>query len=167
MSGLFADRAAATQTAEHCGANQDEKATRFFADSDAHGWHEYRDIKSIPEVQLNVGSTARLWPGSNGNSLLNIEEPGEDFNVYTDYCFDKTGHLLYLRYVLRTAWGWGFREEGPFSNGKLEPEIAEFFATETGKPVKKPEQADEIPDAQSPHLYLTKSQLPFYKLLSK
>jgi hypothetical protein len=167
MSCSFVTRAAGTQTAQRCGASQDQPAARVFADSDGLGWHEYQNIKNVPELQLNGGSAALLWLGSDGNLLVGVQEPGEDFTAYTDYCFDRTGHLLQLRYELRTAWGWDYREEGPFSNGKLKREISEFFSPETEQPIKKPEQADDVPDALKPHIYLKKSQLPFFKLLSK
>ncbi|PYU77913.1 MAG: hypothetical protein DMG50_29345 [Acidobacteria bacterium] len=92
---------------------------------------------------------------------------GEDFNAYTDYCFGKTGQLLSLRFELRTAWGWGFREEGPIVNGILRPRTSEFFNTKDELAVTKPEQADDVPEALRPHLYARRSRLPFAKLLSK
>jgi hypothetical protein len=167
MSCNFPAWAAGTQTAQRCRANQDQPASRVFADSDGKGWHEYQNIKDVPELQLNAGSAARLWSGGNGNLLIRVEEPGEDFTAYTDYCFDRIGHLLQLRYELRTAWGWGYREEGSFANRKLKPEISEFFSTKTEQLIKKPEQADDVPDAMKPHIYLWKSRLPFFRLLSK
>jgi hypothetical protein len=99
--------------------------------------------------------------------LIRLEEPGEDFHAYTDYCFVKTGHLLSLRFELRTAWGWGFREEGPIVNGTLKPRTSEFFNTKDELPVTRPEQANDVPDALRLHLYARKSRLPFAQLLSK
>jgi len=126
----LAARAAGTQTAERCGANQDQPASRIFADSDGQGWHEYQDIKKVPELQLGSGAAARQWLGS-------------------------------------TAWGWGYREEGPFAAMKLKPNTSEFFSTKTEQPVSKPEEADDIPEALKPSVYPKKSLLPFFKLLSK
>jgi hypothetical protein len=155
-------------TAQQCGVEQDRPAQRIFADPDGeHGWSEYRSVKDVPELQLGFGQLARFWAGSDGKALIRLEEPGEDFNAYTDYCFSKTGHLLYLRFELRTAWGWGFREEGPIVNGTLRPQTSEFFNTKDELPVTRPEQADEVPDALSPHLYARTSRLPFAKLFSK
>ena len=99
--------------------------------------------------------------------LIRMEEPGEDFAAYTDYCFDKDGQLVALKFVLRTAWGWGFREEGPVMKGQLITQTSEFFDTSSEAPVKRPEQADDIPDALKPSLYVRKSRLPFAKLLPK
>jgi hypothetical protein len=163
----FAAQGAESQTAKRCAVNQHETASKIFADFDGHGWREYQNLKSVPEIQLNSGSAARLWLGGAGSYLVWVEEPGEDFATYTDYCFDRTGHLLELRYELRTAWGWGYREEGPFANGKLKPDVSEFFNTKTDKPIKRPEQAADVPDALKPRIYLSASQLPFFKLLSK
>lgn len=155
-------------TAQQCGVEQDRLAQRIFADPDGeHGWSEYRSVKDVPELQLGFGQLARFWAGPDGKALIRLEEPGEDFNAYTDYCFSKTGHLLSLRFELRTAWGWGFREEGPIVNGTLRPRTSEFFNTKDELPVTRPEQADEVPDALRPHLYARTSRLPFAKLLSK
>ena len=164
--GLSA-RATDTQTAQRCGVKQDEAAIRIFADSDGHGWHEYQDIKSVPELQLNGGTSAQLWVGNRGRSLVSIQEPEEDFTAYSDYCFDKSGHLVQLRYELRTAWGWGYRVEGSFADRKLNSEISQFFNTKTDQPINKPDDADNIPEALKPHIYPRKSGLPFFKLLSK
>ena len=155
-------------TAQQCGVEQDRLAQRIFADPDGeHGWSEYRSVKDVPELHLGFGQLARFWAGPDGKALIRLEEPGEDFNAYTDYCFSKTGHLLSLRFELRTAWGWGFREEGPIVNGTLRPRTSEFFNTKDGLPVTRPEQADDVPDALRPHLYARTSRLPFAKLLSK
>ncbi len=155
-------------TAQLCEVEQDRPAQRIFADPDGkHGWSEYRSVKAVPELELGFGQLARLWAGSDGKGLIRLEEPGEDFNAYTDYCFGKTGQLLSLRFELRTAWGWGFREEGPIVNGILRPRTSEFFNTKDELPVTKPEQADDVPEALRPHLYARRSRLPFAKLLSK
>jgi hypothetical protein len=155
-------------TAQQCEVEQDRPAQRIFADPDGkHGWSEYRSVKDVPELQLGFGQLARFWAGPDGKALIRLEEPGEDFNAYTDYCFGKTGHLLSLRFELQTAWGWGFREEGPIVNGTLRSRTSEFFNTKDGLLVTRPEQADDVPDALRPHLYARKSRLPFAQLLSK
>lgn len=105
--------------------------------------------------------------GPDGKALVRLEEPGEDFNAYTDYCFEKTGQLVQLRFELRTAWGWGYREEGPVVNRALAHQMSEFFGTKDEVAVTRPEQADDIADALRPHLYARKSRLPFARLLSK
>jgi hypothetical protein len=138
------------------------------ADPDGkHGWREYQSVKDVPEIENGFGEFARLWAGSDGNILIRTEEPGEDFNAYTDYCFDRTGQLVELRFELRTAWGWGYRKEGRVANKTLAPQISEFFSTKNGERVNRPEQAADVPEALRPHLYFRESMLPFYKLLSK
>ena len=156
-------------TARRCGIDQDLPAQRIFADSDGkHGWREYRSVKDVPEIQLDAGGAfAWLWAGRDGHVLIRIEEPGEDFSAYTDYCFSKNGQLEQLRFELWTAWGWGYREEGPIANGALAPQTLDFFSTENEEPITKPDQADDIHDALRPHLYLRKSQLPFARLLHR
>jgi Domain of unknown function (DUF3854) len=51
--------------------------------------------------------------------------------------------------------------------GREGMQMSEFFDTTNEAPVKRPEQADDIPDALKPHLYARKSRLPFAKLLPK
>jgi hypothetical protein len=124
-------------------------------------------VKDVPELELNSGQFAQYWKAGDGNAFIRMEEPGEDFNAYTDYCFDKAGHLVYLRFELRTAWGWGFREYGPIANRILTLQKSEFFSTKTEEPIAEPEQASEVPEALKPHLYMREPQLPFSKLLSR
>ena len=155
-------------TAQQCGVDQNRPAQRIFADPDGkHGWREYRNLKDVPEIELGFGASALLWAGREGDLLIRTEEPGEDFAAYTDYCFDSMGHLVQLRFELRTAWGWGYREEGRIADKKIAPQTSEFFSTKTEEPIAKPEQADDVADALKPHLYTLKSELPFAKLLSR
>ena len=156
-----------TETAQRCGAHQNQPPARVYADSDGRGWREYQDVKSVPELELHVGSAVQVWSGANGSLLVHLQGPGDDFAAYTDYCFDKAGVLVQLRYELRTAWGWGYREEGPFANGKRKAERSEFFATDTEQAIKKPDQADDVSDALKPRIFPDKSRLPFVKLLPK
>jgi hypothetical protein len=161
-------RVVRSSTAQRCGVDSEQSATRIFANSDGkHGWHEYRNVKEVPELVLGFGQFAKFWTGTHGMVLIRLEEPGEDFAAYSDYCFDKDGHLVALKFELRTAWGWGYREEGAVTNDELTPQISEFFDTKNGAPVKRPEQADDIPDALKPRLYVHKSRLPFAKFLTK
>jgi hypothetical protein len=160
--------AAQSVTAKKCGVDQKQPAQRIFADPDGkHGWREYRTVEEVPELELNAGDFAKVWSGRDGSVLISTEEPGEDFYVYTDYCFDPQGQLVQARYELRTAWGWGYREEGPMSKGLLAARTTEFFDTKTNARIPRPEEAANIPDALQPRLYLRESRLPFFKLLSK
>jgi hypothetical protein len=155
-----------SSTALRCGIDPEKSAARIFANPDGtHGWREYRNVKDVPELALGMGQFARLWTESHGMVLIRLEEPGEDFAAYTDYCFDKDGQLIALKFTLRTAWGWGYQEEGPVTSGEFTPQTSEFFDTTNEAPVKRPEQADDIPDALKPHIYTRKSRLPFAKLL--
>jgi hypothetical protein len=151
-----------------CGVDQSRPAERIFAEPDSkHNWREYRGFKEVPELENDFGEFAQLWTSHDGNVLISVQAPGEDFASYTDYCFGSKGELTELRFQLRTAWGWGYRVEGPVLNGKLAPKKSEFFNTKTEMPITKPEQADDIPDALKPMVYLREVQLPFSKLLPK
>lgn len=154
------------QTAERCGADIGQPALKSFANfNGTDGWREYKTVKDIPNLELGTGTAAFYWAGSKGNFLILIQEPSEDWSVYTHYCFDRSGNLTGLRYEFRTAWGWGLRKEGIVEKGNFRAETSEFFDTTTEQPMQKPGMADEIPGALNPHLYLVKSTLPFSKLL--
>lgn len=154
--------------AQHCGVDQDRPAQRIFSSPDGTLWREYQNIKDVPEVQPDVGGEfVRLWTGDGGNTLISLEEPGQDFIAYTDYCFDKTGKLVHLRFELRTAWEWGYRQEARMVKGALAVETSEFFDTKKEQSIKKPEQANDIAAALKPKLYIRKSKLPFSSLLSR
>ena len=157
-----------TATARQCGVDQRQQPRQFFADPDGkNSWREYQSVDVMPQLNNDGGTLAILWGGRNGDVLIRTEEPGEDFVIYTDYCFDSNERLIQLRFELRTAWGWGYRKEGPVLHGTLAPKISEFFDTITEMPIAKPEQAADIPQALKPKLYPRKSQLPFSKLFSK
>ncbi|SRR5579871_1187285 len=171
LLAITANAAAGTRenaTAERCGVHQDRPAQRIFADPDGKkGWHEYRHLTDVPALELGFGESALTWEGSDGNLLVRMEEPGEDFAAYTDYRFNKAGQLLQITFELRTAWGWCYRQEGPIAKDSLVAQRAEFFSTKTGERIAKPDQAADVTDALRPHLYLRRSQLPFSKLLSQ
>jgi len=161
-------RATQNPIAQRCGVDQSQPPQRIFANPDGkQGWREYPNVKDVPELELNSGGFARLWSSRDGNIFVSTQEPGEDFAAYTDYCFDSAGQLIGLKFQLRTAWGWGYREEGAVRKGMLAPETSEFFDTKTESRIARPEQTADIPDALKPRLYLRKSHLPFFKLLSK
>ena len=141
-----------TATSQRCGVDQDQPAQRILADPDGkHGWREYQSVKDVPEIELGFGESARLWAGSDGNVLIRTEEPGEDFAAYTDYCFDRTGQLVQLRFELRTAWGWGYRKEGLVANKTLPPRFRSSLALRMGnaskgqsRPLMSPRLSDHI-----------------------
>jgi hypothetical protein len=149
--------------------NYQGPAARTFAAIDERGlWREYPEVKSIPEMQLDVGSSgAQICLAPDGNMLVRVVEPSQDFWAYTAYCFDKAGSLVYLGYEFRTAWGWGFPEEGSFARSQLNPVRPEFFSTKTERPIAKPEQATDVRDSLQPQIFPTKAALPFFNLLSR
>jgi hypothetical protein len=157
-----------TRTARDCGVDEAQPPLKSFANFNGEdGWHEYKGAKEIPTLELGTGAAAFYWPGQDGNFLVTLQEPGEDFHAYTHFCFNRTGQLTAIHFELRTAWGWGFREEGQIKQGKLVAKTSEYFETKNDQPIKRPDMADAIPEALTPTLYLVKSKLPFAKLLPK
>src|SRR5579863_6550322 len=83
---------AQSTVAGHCGVDFQKPAHRVFADATGKGrWIEYRSVADAPDVNLDDGAIARTWAGSDGNTLVRIEKPGDDSSIYTDYCYDKGG----------------------------------------------------------------------------
>jgi hypothetical protein len=157
-----------TQTARDCGVGEEQQPLKSFANFNGDdGWREYKSAEDIPTLTLGTGAAAFYWPGHDGRFLVTLQEPGEDFGAYTHFCFDRSGHLTAIHFELRTAWGWGFREEGLIKQGKLVVKTSEYFETKNDQPIERPEMADEIPEALKPTLYLVKSKLPFANLLPK
>jgi len=95
-----------------------------------------------------------------------VDESTEDFSIYTRYCFNHAGQLQSVGLQVRTAWGWGYRQAASVMQGQLHADSSEFFSTANGKPIPRPDGADDIPAALKPVLYLTTSKLPFAALLA-
>lgn len=153
---------------QKCEVGPKQPAQRVFAKVDNKvPWKEYGHLADVPELSLGFGTTAEMWLGPNSSLLIRTEEPGEDFNAYTRYCFNQGGQLVQVAYEIRTAWGWGFRTGGTVSGSALHADSKQFFSTETEKPIPRPKNADDIHEALMPTLFLTVHQLPFSRLLSK
>jgi hypothetical protein len=159
--------AATTQTARRCGAKPDQPAHRLFADPDGmNHWREYKKLSAVPQGNPDGSALARVWAGNDGQDYVLVQWGNQDWAWSTEYCFDKSGQLTQLRHELRTAWGWGRRQEGPFANSRFVPETSEFFSTESEQPIRRPEVAADVGSALEPKIYRTRSQLPFSRLLS-
>jgi hypothetical protein len=142
-------------------------AKRVFAKlDDGRAWREYKNLDKVPELTLDGGISAELWQGAGGSVVIRTVQPGEDFWIYTNYCFAESGELERIRYEIRTAWGWGYRLEGQVTTGTLHGADQLFFKIETGRPIAKPSQADDLAEALKPTLYLRTRFLPFSRLLN-
>jgi hypothetical protein len=165
-TGLVQGKTPLAGDAQHCEIHSARPARQVFAKvDDRQPWTQYKRVEGIPELSLGFGTSAETWTGPDGALLVRTEDPGEDFNAYTDYCFNKTGELVHIDYQLRTAWDWGFRMAGLVMDGTLHTNRRAFFSTESEKPIPRPKGADDIPDALNPVLYRTLSKLPFAHLL--
>jgi len=153
-------------TAEGCGADTHQSPKWVFADSAGkHDWRPYAASGDVPEVQTDAGESALLWVGRDGKLFVEIDQPGEDFVIVSDYCYTKSGSLLAFSIDVRTAWGWGYFEQGDVRNGSSEITVSKFFDTKSEASIAKPPQAADIPEALKPQMYLRKSSLPFAELL--
>jgi hypothetical protein len=127
---------------------------------------EYKRLE-MSRHSPSVSAPLRRWRGDKHTILVRTDEPGQDFEAYTEYCFSKDGQLIHLAYELRTAWGWAFRMGGPIKDGAIHNDSSEFVNIETEKPIPKPQGADDVREALKPALFLQANRLPFYELLSR
>jgi len=92
------------KTEQRCGIEPRQPPQRVFAKVNAQqSWKEYKRAEGLPELSPGFGISAEAWTGRYHALLIRIDEPGEDFNAYTEYCFDQGGRLVHLAYELRTA----------------------------------------------------------------
>jgi hypothetical protein len=143
-----------------------EGARTFAKTNDRSRWREFRTIQNVPELDPGAGVSAQFWWNDRA-TLAYLVEPGEDFGVYTRYCFNSEGQLEGIGFEVRTAWGWGYRLEGTMIRGRLHADHSEFFNTENDKRIPKPEGANDISETLNPTLYLTTSKLPFANLIAR
>jgi len=141
-------------------------ARTFAVTSAQDHWREYKSIEAVPELDNDGGESAQFWRESAGGSSAYVVNPGEDFWIYTRYCFDGKGQLVQVGFEVRTAWGWGYKLEGSVVEAVLRPNSSLFFNTESGTTIPKPDGASDIPEALKPALYSTLSKLPFAQLVS-
>ena len=154
--------------ASTCNVKDKVPATaRIFANTSGHSaWHEYRGLDEIPQLALDSGITAQVLQRKKGVPSVTIVEPGEDFWLYTRYCYDDEGQLDGVTLELRTSLGWGRRVEGTVSGNEFYASKSEFFSTKNGKPVSKPFGVADAPAGLKPTLYMRVSELPFASLLT-
>ncbi|MFZ1938124.1 MAG: hypothetical protein WAU67_03430, partial [Terracidiphilus sp.] len=69
-----------------CSQGPEGPAQRVFAKvKESRGWREYKSLKAIPELNLDAGISAEYWKSADGNALVRIVEPGEDYWAFTMY----------------------------------------------------------------------------------
>jgi len=141
------------------------KARTFATTGDQSDWQEYRGLDMIPELSSARGMSARFWQHKHGTPSVIIEEPGQDFQIVTRYCFDEEGQLKSVGFEIRTALGWGHREEGTVLGGVFYESSSEFFRLKDGKTTPQPDFVGGVPPSLQPKLYLSVSELPFAGLL--
>jgi len=142
------------------------KARTFARMNDQGEWREYRKLADVPQLDLDSGMSAQFWQPKRRSASVYVVEPGEDFWIYTRYCFAGDGKLENVSFEIRTPLGWGHRSEGSVAGTAFKPGSSEFFSTRNGKAIPKPDGVSDIPRDVKPTLYLKVSELPFAGLLS-
>jgi hypothetical protein len=140
---------------------------RIFARVNGQGeWREYQTMSDVPQLDLDSGMSAQFWQPKKHSPSVYVVEPGEDFWVYTRYCFSGDGKLENVSFEIRTPLGWGHRSAGSVTGTAFQPSSSQFFSTRSGKTIAKPNGVGDIPRDVKPTLYLKVSELPFAGLLS-
>ncbi|HEV2990000.1 MAG TPA: hypothetical protein VG759_16275 [Candidatus Angelobacter sp.] len=153
--------------ATQCGIDLDSTAVHVFVNS-SKGWKEYRDIKSVPDLNSGADSEFIVRSDPGGKHYVRTFIPGEDYDRYQDDCFGETGKLRSLRYELRTAWGWGYEETRTFTgSGKMVDKTSRFFDTRNEKNIQPPERAKEVPEAVKPEFHAEFLGMPFIPFLNE
>jgi hypothetical protein len=142
-----------------------DTARTFAKTSDEDHWREYRNMEAVPDLSMDGAAFAQFWLDPDGAPSALMVEPGEDFWVYTRYCFNRRGGLDSVGLEVRTAWGWGYRLGGSMMKGRLQPSSSWYFNTENNQRIPRPETADDIADVLKPTLYLETAKLPFAALI--
>jgi hypothetical protein len=140
-------------------------ARAFAKTNNQSDWKEYQSLDAIPELSLASGMSAQIWQHKHGTPSVTIVEPGQDFQIATRYCFDEGGQLESVSFEIRTALGWGHREEGTVMGGVFNESSSEFFRLKDGKATPQPDFVGGVPRSLQPKLYLRVSELPFAGLL--
>lgn len=140
-------------------------AHTFAKAGDQDTWREYTTAGLIPELKLDSGMSAQFWQHKDKGQSVYTVQPGQDFTIYTRYCFSGEGALEQVDFEVRTPLGWGHRIEGSMAGNDFNASAAGFFNLENGKEIPKPRGVGEAPAALKPTIYLKSSDLPFASLL--
>jgi hypothetical protein len=135
--------------------------------SEQSSWREYRSMQEVPDLKLDSGMSAQFWQNEKQkNWSVYMVEPGQDFWIYTRYCFDSGGELEGVDFEIRTLLGWGHRAEGTVSSYGFDANTFEYFSLQNGKVIPKPPGVGHIPAELKPILYREVTELPFASLLA-
>lgn len=142
-------------------------SARIFAKTNiVSDWREYPSLGQAPSLVLDSGISAELWQDRSKIQSAMIVEPGQDFTMYTRYCFNGQGRLASVGLEIRTPLGWGHRAQGYISGVDFIETSSQFFNLENGKVIPTPLGVVKVPRALQPVLYLKRSELPFASLLT-
>ncbi len=128
-------------------------------------WREYKSGVVVPRIDLDSGMSAQFWQDKNKTQWVNLVQPGQDFTIFTRYCYDGESALANVNFEVRTPLGWGHRIEGSVSGKDFSASTTEFFNLKDGKTIPKPDGVGDAPTVLKPMIYLKLNDLPFAPLL--
>ena len=154
--------------ASQCGVDFDGAPLHIFVNSTSKGWKEYRDIKSLPQLNSGEDSEFIVHSDPSGKHYVRTFVPGDDFDRYQDDCFGETGKLQGFHYEMRTVWGWGYEETRTANaSGKMVDQSSRFFDTRNEKTIPRPVRAKEVPEAIVPEAHKSFDDMPFISYLNE
>lgn len=132
---------------------------RTFSNNSGH-WREYNTKADIP---ADPDSDERIE--SFGTDVIAYFFANEDRSSSTISCFDASGKLESLNFEVRTAAGWGYREQRNLERGILIVTAKSYFSTEKGEQIPRPKNAGDTPAATRPQIFPKLSDLPVNNFL--
>ena len=155
--------------AAQCAPDLDRAAERVFANPGGKTWNEYVTVKQVPRLDGNDDEKMiAVKTSPSGRHFVGFVEYGEDTATYQADCYDEGGALSALHYELRTAWGWGYEDVRTFNaHGKILNRSTRFFDTRNNQDIKRPAQADDVPDYLKPKIYRNFGAIPIAGVLKQ
>jgi len=167
VAGFECRSAEVSEFARRCGVEAFIHSPRVFADSGDGKWKEYQNADKVPLGDPDWSEMAFMYRKSHSSILVTITGSGQDFAVYTSYCFDPAGNLTTLEREFRTAWGWGFAEHRSYHKAGHGTVKSHFFDTKRGQEIPRPSEADYVHEALQTKVFRKLTDLPFSGLIEQ
>jgi hypothetical protein len=161
-SGVAKSEAAKKSLAEQCAPDLASAAERVFANPGGKTWNEYATVKKVPRLDGDKGEmTFTVKTSASGRRFVRSIDYHEDSAHFHANCYDSGGKLISLHYEMRTAWGWGYEDKRSFGPGnKLLHQSTRYIDLTNNQEIKRPAEANEVPDFTKPSIYNNFDSLP-------
>ena len=161
-TGVAKSEVAKKSLAEQCAPDLAAATERVFANPGGKAWNEYPTAKQVPRFEGITGEmTIAVKNSSSGRRFVRMVEYGEGNARYQANCYDSGGKLVSFRYEMRTSWGWGYEDKRSFgSANKVLNQSIRFFDLTNNQEIKRPTEANDVPEFTKPSVYNNFDSLP-------